>query len=304
MTPLLVQKLPTQWTIPEPESDWHNEPELKESLQACEVITKEHATSFYFSSFPLPREKRWASFAVYAFCRWVDDTIDEEPDPAQVEPATLLDTLDNLFSGKSELPFARAFNAVNRQYDIPKAFYADLIKGCCMDRRPMKIQTYEELEVYCYYVASVVGLMMSKIFGLKDLKGVHQAVEMGIAMQLTNILRDIHEDYQKGRVYVPLEELALFSLDENSIKEKQHADPNWEKFMRFQIERARSHYENASPGLALLSNDGSRLTAKLMARVYGGILEEIEKNHYDIFSKRVYVPTWRKIILALRAIAS
>lgn len=172
-----------------------------------------------------------------------------------------------------------------------------------MDRQPMKIETYDELEVYCYYVASIVGLMMSKVFGLKRIEGVYQAVEMGIAMQLTNILRDIHEDYQKGRIYLPLEELQQFNLTEDALRHPDHNDPHWQQFMQFQIKRARTCYAKANRGLQLLENDGSRLTATLMGTLYGGILSEIERNQYDIFSQRVYVPTWRKLVLCIQVIA-
>lgn len=302
MTPALSAKLPTVWSTPSPEQDWYRNPKLLTSLQSCKAITQQHATSFFFASFPLPKAKKWAAFAIYAFCRWVDDVIDEAPEPAKVKPDDLLASLHAIYAGNSELPFALAFCEVNQQYAIPMAFYTDLIAGCCMDRQPMKIQTYQELEIYCYYVASIVGLMMSKVFGLQHINGVHQAVEMGLAMQLTNILRDIHEDYQKDRIYVPLEELEQFQLTEETLRRQDSHHPNWQQFMQFQIERARACYAKAKPGLKLLANDGSRLTANLMGTIYGGILDEIERNRYDIFSQRVYVPTWRKLGLAMQTI--
>lgn len=303
MTPALLAKLPADWTVPKPEKNWYREPRLHPSFAACKAVTRQHATSFFFASFPLPQEKKWAAFAIYAFCRWVDDVIDEAPDPAAIDPKDLNKQLTEIYAGNSQLPFAPALCAVNHQYAIPQTFYADLIQGCCMDRQPMKIQTYEELEVYCYYVASIVGLMMSKVFGLQSVAGVHQAVEMGIAMQLTNILRDIAEDYKKDRVYIPLEELALFQLDETVIHQQNSKHPNWQKFMRFQIDRARTYYAKASSGLSLLANDGSRLTAHLMSTTYAGILNEIERQNYDIFSSRVYVPTRRKVLRACKAIS-
>ena len=269
----------------------------------CEAITRAHASSFYFASFPLPKPKKCAAFAIYAFCRWVDDTIDEATNPDQLDPRTLFTELDALYSGASHLPFALAFAEVSRQYSIPKAFYVDLIQGCCMDRQPLKIPSYPELEVYCYYVASIVGLMMSKVFGLKEMEGMYQAVEMGIAMQLTNILRDVKEDAQKNRRYLPLDELKMFHLSENQLSGEMPCDEKWQQFMQFQVERAQAYYHAAEPGLALLANDGSRMTVQLMAKVYGGILDEVRRNHYDVFSGRLYVPKSRKICLALPIVA-
>ncbi|MEM9226602.1 MAG: phytoene/squalene synthase family protein [Verrucomicrobiota bacterium] len=302
MTPALRQLLPTTWETPQPDPSWYRDPALKDALAACKATTKEHATSFYFSSFPLSKEKKSAAYAVYAFCRWVDDVIDEAPDPSKVDPAMVSGELDKLLAGESALPFAPAFRAVTEQYGIPKNFYDDLIEGCCMDLRPVLIQTYEQLEVYCYYVASVVGLIMSKLFGLKDLEGVERAVEMGVAMQLTNVLRDVREDFENGRIYLPKEEMVEFNTGPECIAARRVNDPQWTAFMKFQVQRAKDTYAAAEAGLKLLAGDGSRLCARMMSRVYGGILDEIIRHDYDVLTERRYVPTARKVRIAMRAL--
>lgn len=295
-------RLPGTWTPPTPEAGWSRKPELQESLRFCRQATRHHAKSFFFASFPLPREKKSAAYAVYAFCRYVDDLLDETP-PEERQGldffARLNEELEALEKGQSQLPFAPAFAEVNRQYGIERKFYLDLIHGCCRDEQPITINNFAELEVYCYEVASVVGLMMSRIFGLPTLAGVHRAVEMGIAMQLTNILRDVGEDYAKGRIYLPADELAGAGLDPaNWFQQPDH--PAWATFMKGQIERARRYYRAGETGIDLLDNDGSRYTVRLMSRIYGDILRVIEKNRYDVFSRRAYVPTGRKLWIAWR----
>lgn len=302
MTPALIDKLPKHWEVPRPEKGWHKQAALRESWDACKEITREHATSFFFASFPLPEAKKRAAFAVYALCRWFDDVIDESPQDRQPDQVALRKELDAIESGKSLLPFAPAVAEVNHQYAIPRAFWEDLIEGVCMDRQAMIIRNLPQLEIYCYHVASVVGLIMSKLFGLTEIAGVPRAVEMGLAMQLTNILRDVREDFEKGRIYLPTEEMEACGTGPEAIAARRLADAKWEAFMRMQIGRAREYYQGAEAGLAYLANDGSRFTAKLMGRVYGGILGEIERHDYDVFTTRRYVPTWRKGLLALGAL--
>ncbi len=301
MTPALLHKLPAEWEMPRPKKGWHEQAALAGAWESCKEITREHATSFFFASFPLPEAKKRAAFAVYALCRWFDDVIDEAPEGRQPGPERLLAELDAIEAGSSNLPFAPAVAEVNRQYAIPRAFWEDLIEGVCMDTHTMIIRNLDQLEIYCYHVASVVGLIMSKIFGLSDAAGVPRAVEMGLAMQLTNILRDVREDFEMGRIYLPTDEMADYGTGPEAIAARRIGDSAWEAFMKMQIARAREYYRGAEVGLPFLANDGSRFTAKVMGRVYGGILAEIERNGYDVFSARRYVPARRKVLLALGA---
>jgi phytoene synthase len=298
----LAAKLPTNWEAANPERDWHRNPSLRGSFEHCHAITRQHARSFYFSSFPLPEAKKQAAFAIYAFCRHIDDCIDAAPDGAEVPLPTrqkLSADLEAMEAGRSDLPFAPAFAEVNRQYSIPRDYYLDLIAGCCADRGSVDIANFAELELYCYQVASVVGLMMSKVFGLRDAEGASKAIAMGTAMQLTNILRDVGEDFAMGRIYLPRDEREAFGITPEVLRRGENG-PAWQAFVKMQIARARDYYERGEKGLALLPDDGSRLTARLMAEVYGGILGAIERADYDVFSRRCFVSTWRKLGTAFR----
>ncbi len=293
----LAQYLPSEWVAARPEAGWHRNPRLQVALRDCRAITRRHAKSFYFSSFPLPEDKKQAAFAVYAFCRYIDDCIDEVPEDSPVPAPTrqkLIDELAAIERGESALAFAPAFAEVNRQYAIPAAFYHDLIEGCCSDRGAVDIASFAELELYCYRVASVVGLMMSKIFGLREAEGALRAAEMGLAMQLTNILRDVREDALRQRFYLPRDEREAAQISEAQLLSGT-VDPAWQAFCREQIARARDYYRRGEQGLLLLEDDGSRRTATLMARIYGGILDAIERADCDVFSRRCYVSFWRKL---------
>jgi phytoene synthase len=186
------------------------------------------------------------------------------------------------------------------RYGIPQLLFEELIEGVCMDAGPVRIDNFDELHLYCYRVASVVGLMMSRIFGLKDPAGEERAIQMGVAMQLTNILRDVREDLQMNRIYLPAEELGRFGLTEEDLRLGK-VTGSWHEFMKFQIERARRYYREGEKGIHFLAPDGSRMAVALMSRVYSGILSEIERANYDVFRGRVHVSLPRKLGLALQA---
>jgi phytoene synthase len=275
---------------------------LDESFAYCRALTRAHAKSFYFSSVALPRAKKDAAYAVYAFCRFADDLLDEPPAAGKPpSKSRLRETLAGLYAGRAlELPFARAFHETIARYGIDARLFEELIEGVCMDAGPVRIRNFEELHLYCYRVASVVGLMMSHIFGLKVEGGRDRAIEMGVAMQLTNILRDVREDLEMGRIYLPADELEQFGLSESTLRAGQ-ADERWVEFMKFQVERARAYYCAGEAGIPLLEPDGSQFTVALMSTVYAGILDEIERVDYDVFRGRVHVGFGRKLKLAVWA---
>jgi len=279
---------------------------LEESFAYCRALTRFHAKSFYFSSAALPRHKKDAAYAVYAFCRFADDLLDEDRVRTGEEKKAcrqkLRELLDALYQNEDvKLPFAPAFRETVLRYQIPSEYFIELIEGVCMDAGAVRIKTFEELHLYCYRVASVVGLMMSRIFGLKDEKtGCQRAIEMGIAMQLTNILRDVKEDMDKGRIYLPEDEMKRFGCSMEDLAKGVVGDC-WRNFMKFQIERARSYYREGEKGISLLAPDGSRMAVCLMSTIYAGILDEVERVDYDVFKGRVYVSLVRKLLLALRA---
>lgn len=298
-------------------------------------MTAEHARTFYFASHFLGREKRRACYAVYAFCRYVDDLVDEvggevveqsvvtasEPvvSDAGLSVATPCassststvrrlravemwrEELDRVYAGRGgEDPVMIAWADLLERYDIPKEPADQLIEGCVSDlERPVRMADFAELRDYCYKVASTVGLMTGKIFGYEDPAAEGHAIDLGIAMQLTNILRDVGEDAADDRIYLPLDELAEAGIEESEIIEGILSD-RFRAFMRKQIARARDYYASAEKGIAMLEPE-SRRTVRLMSRNYAGILAEIERNDFDVFTRRARVPGWKKLASLFRA---
>jgi len=276
--------------------------DLQESIAHCKSVTRHHAKSFFFCSFALPPVKKDAAYAIYAFCRHADDAIDCCPDPDLLPGIIEALRLEygRVLSGESHEAFAPALrDAVNR-YGIEETHFAELIEGVAMDEQTVRIETWEELRRYCYHVASTVGLVMCPVLGLKDPAGIERAIDLGIAMQLTNILRDVGEDRRMGRIYLPAEELDRFGVEESDLDQRS-ISPALRELMKFQIDRARDYYFRSEPGIALLAADGSQFTTWLMRTVYGGILEEIEKIDYQVLRQRAYVRLPRKFALAGKA---
>jgi phytoene synthase len=279
---------------------------LSLSRAACRAVTRHHAKSFYFASHVLPPQKREDAYAVYAFCRHVDDQVDLAPDEAaKTQAITQLTTLLNVayrtdvpaVGRETGPPWLPAFTETIRRRAIPKAYFGDLLKGVAMDLGRVRIQTWTDLDLYCYRVASVVGLIMVHILTDPAPELLRPARDLGTAMQLTNILRDIGEDWQRDRVYLPADELARYRLSDEDIA-KQRNDELFRAMMRSQIDRARDYYRAAEPGILALPNDGSRYCARLMSTIYGAILDEIERADYEVFDRRARVSRWRKIRLA------
>jgi len=280
---------------------------LKGKYSEYRDYTKHYAKSFYFSSFALPKEKRNAAYAVYAFCRYADNITDiskyESPEFLESKIHYLLETLDEVYKHANDgSKFISDFTLTVKKYDIPKAFFRELVEGVASDIHKKVYYNFEELDVYCYKVASVVGLIMTKIMGYTNEAALEHAVYLGKAMQLTNILRDIADDYSMGRIYLPKEELDKFGYTENDIKYKI-IDERFYAMMKFQINRAREFYRLAEKGINYLPNDGSRSTVKMMSKIYSGILGEIENSNYDIYSKRHYVSTFSKVMMTMKIFA-
>lgn len=277
--------------------------DLAPAYRHCKKVTAEHARTFYFASFFLGKEKRSACYTLYAFCRYIDDLVDEQANTGDsVNERGIRRTverwraeLDGVYAGEGgRSPVMIAWADVLGRYDIPRELPDLLIEGCMSDLRPcVRYETFDQLYDYCYKVASVVGLMTSRIFGYENPEAEARAVDLGIAMQLTNILRDIGEDEQNGRIYLPQRELEEFNLSERTLRERQ-VTPEFREFMRFQIGRARAYYRSANLGIPMLSRE-SRMTVRLMSHNYSRILEEIEGNGYDVFSRRASVPFRSKL---------
>lgn len=267
----------------------------------CRDYTRNFAKSFYFSSFLLPKEKRAAAYAIYTFCRYADNIVDVHG--KNINPGIrqqfdeLKEFLDDIYNSNNiNSKYFSAFAETIKKYNIPQKYFLELIEGVCMDTERSRYSTFAELENYCYKVASVVGLIMTEIFGYTHKAALPYAVYLGKAMQLTNILRDINEDYLMNRVYLPQDELKCFEYSEREIKGSIIND-NFSMMMRFNIDRARAYYELASHGFPYLTNDGSRTTVVLMYKIYSGILNEIENCGYDVYSGRRFVSTAQKLRL-------
>jgi len=281
---------------------------LSASRDACRRMTRHHAKTFYFASHVLPAQKRSDAYAVYAFCRYVDDQIDLAPD----EPARLraLADLSHLLhaaylpgtdaeSLEASLPWLRAFRETINRRAIPAAYFEDLLQGVEMDRGRVRLQTWSELDRYCYHVAGVVGLIMVHVLAEPAPELLKPARDLGTAMQLTNILRDIAEDWQRDRLYLPADELEKFGLTADDIAHQRTGD-SFQAMMRFQIGRARACYSQAEPGILALPTDGSRFCARLMSTIYEAILDEIERAGFQVYQGRVRVSFPRKLWLALK----
>jgi phytoene synthase len=276
---------------------------LEASERYCRENTRRHARSFYFASFALPKNKKVAAYSIYAFCRYLDDLIDlHRPGRDGAELVTRVrEEFTRLVSGEvAGPPFALAFANTVKLYRIPPEPFLDLTRGVLMDAGPVSLQTWDDLRRYCYYVASVVGLAMCPVLGLAGSHGAEHAVELGVAMQLTNILRDIREDWERGRVYLPAEELARFGVDVEDLARCRVTEA-FRHLMQFQIARARAFYLRSESGIPMLADDGSRLTVWMMRHIYAGILEEIETQNFDVFRKRAATSLARKVALAGRA---
>jgi phytoene synthase len=271
---------------------------LISSYEECRLYTRYYAKSFYFSSFLLPKEKRNAAYAVYSFCRYADNIVDKagKNSLAETEKSidSLLENLDEVYSGRSVNDGFSAFGNMVRKFEIPKHYFTELVEGVSMDMKTKRYKTFAELEHYCYKVASVVGLIMSEIFRYSNSAALEYAVHLGKAMQLTNILRDIHDDYKMNRVYIPQDELSGFGYSEEDIGNKV-INKNFISLIKHQIERAKQLYDVAEKGIPYLTNDGSRTTVVLMLKIYSGILNKIEEKKYDVYSGRVYVSRAEKI---------
>jgi 15-cis-phytoene synthase len=259
---------------------------LKRAYADCRELTALHSRSFYLASCLLPAAKRPAIWALYAFCRMSDDIVDQ---PAADVNAVLAHWRRRML-GCSPRPddlVALAWADTQAHYDIPLRYAEQLIDGVATDLHQTHYATFADLATYAYRVASTVGLMSMHIIGFSGKEAIPYAIKLGVALQLTNILRDVAEDWRAGRVYLPQDELAAFDLSAADLAAGQVGD-RWRAFMRFQIARNRSLYREAWPGIALLHPQG-RLAIGAAARFYEGILDDIERRDYDIFTGRARV---------------
>ena len=265
----------------------------------CEKISRLHARTFALASRLLPAHKRRAAFALYAFCRVADDLVDSAESGCGELVAQQLAQyerqLDAALAGRGTGPVFREVARVVREYNIPGDPLHELLQGVARDLTPRRYETWDALELYCQGVASSVGEMCTHVFGLANTdqpreRVVQYARALGVAMQLTNILRDVGEDAQRGRCYLPEADLALFGLtvDEVLNNPQLGRDTRYRHMMVFEIARARSLYRVAAPGISMLARD-AQSCASACARGYAGILSAIEEQNFDTISSRARV---------------
>ena len=275
-------------------SYWAGDDSLRSAYKQAEVITAEHSKSFHFASGLLPEEKRSAVRALYAFCRTVDDIVDEVE--SKKDRDFELDYWRNIVqtaSSSADDLVAAAWADTLTRYHIPRHYALQLIDGVARDLSQTRYQTFDDLATYCYGVASTVGLMSMYIVGFKSHDAVKYAIKLGVALQMTNILRDVGEDYRNGRLYLPREELIQYGIREQDIAEGRVTD-NWRQFMRFQIDRTRTLYKESWAGVKMLEREG-QLAIGAASTFYSGILDDIEKHDYNVFTRRASLSAWGKI---------
>ena len=258
--------------------------------QQCSEIARAHGRTFFLASRFLPPDRRRAIHATYAYCRIADDIADRSVNV--VAAAHALDTWERQLDEPTD-PIAVAFAMVRACHGVPVEAVREMLAGVRMDLAPCRFATWEDLRLYCYRVAGTVGLMVAPILGCQDDDALPHAIDLGIAMQLTNVLRDIGEDARRGRLYLPLEDLAAFGCDPEAILDGRPSG-RFADLLAFEIARARTLYADARKGLPALSPSG-RLTALAGSELYASILTRIEEMDYDVLDTRAHVSTRRKL---------
>lgn len=262
-------------------------------------LTRKSRSNFYYAFLFLPRAQREALYALYAFCRIVDDVVDlgGTPELQRKEIERWREEIARCFEGSPEHPVARHLAEAARRFPIPRSALEDILDGVEMDLDRSRYETFDDLHPYCYRVAGAVGLCCIEIFGYSDARTREYAVNLGVALQLTNIMRDVQADAERGRVYLPQEDLRRFGVSVEDLRAGNYT-PAFVELMRFEARRARQFYERA--WAALPSQDARRLVAaEIMGRIYFALLQAIEARQFRVFGQRVTLPVSRKLAIAL-----
>ena len=270
-------------------------PTIAAAYDHCQAVTRREARNFYFAFVTLPKPRRRAIYAAYAFARLADDIADgAAPTAVKAEQlGELRAGLRRALEGAPDGPVMTALTDAADAYAIDPALFEQIIDGVEMDLSPRRYETFEELRAYCYLVASVVGLVCVEIFGYADARARETAVDLGLAMQLTNIIRDVREDRDAGRVYLPQEDLRRFGYTEEAMASGVVND-EFAGLMRFQAERARAYFESSKPLVSYLALR-SRACPAVLHALYYRLLDRIEQRGFDVFSERVRLSSAEKL---------
>ncbi len=266
--------------------------------QYCQDKTASSGSSFYYSFLFLSRPRRRAITALYAFCREVDDVVDDNrtPEVSRVKLQWWKDEIDRLFDGQPQHPVTRALQSAITEFDLPREYFIEIIDGMEMDLEQQRYATFKELSLYCYRVASVVGLLSAEIFGYRDRHTLKYARDLGLAFQLTNILRDVGEDARRGRIYLPHEDLQRFGVQEADLLQGKET-PGFYQLMAFEAQRAREFYQRAHAHLPETDRRAQR-AGLIMSRIYERLLNELEKDGFHVLTRRINLTALAKLWLA------
>jgi phytoene synthase len=272
------------------------------SYRYSREIARRSGSNFYLSFFFLPRERRNGISAVYAFSRLVDDAVDEAKEEAQAREEIRLwrRRLHLCYNGAEAFdhPILPELKDAIGRFRIPKNYFLDLLTGVEMDLAKRRYETFRELETYCYHVAGTIGLLCNAVFGLDEERARRYAVLLGTAFQLTNILRDVGSDLERGRLYLPREELREFGVAESDLIERK-VSPRFLQLMRFQAERAEGYFQKAFKTLPA-DERKKLLPAEIMAAVYRRLLEKLRRENFPVFEKKVSLSKPEKLWLVLK----
>jgi len=273
---------------------------LASSYEYCRGIARSRAKNFYYSFVLLSKEQKNAMCAIYAFMRYCDD-LSDEPGAAAGPIERWREDLSQALAGEttSPSPLWPAFRDAVERYRIPHAYFYEMIDGVLSDLDPRRIQTFDELYRYCYQVASVVGLTIIHIFGFESPKALPLAEKCGIAFQLTNILRDVREDAERGRIYIPQEDLARFGVSVEDLREGRESE-SFARMMDFEAARARGYYDESRPLLKLI-HKSSRSSLWALITIYSTLLDRIRQSNYAVLARRIRLSTFEKSCIVLRA---
>jgi phytoene synthase len=273
---------------------------VTESREYCARIARTRAKNFYYSFVLLSTEQKNAMCAIYAFMRYCDD-LSDEPGAAAAPIERWREDLTQALAGKTDStsPLWPAFQDAVQRYGIPHQYFYEMIDGVLSDLQPRRIETFDELYHYCYQVASVVGLTITHIFGFDSPEALPLAEKCGIAFQLTNILRDVREDAERDRIYLPAEDLARFGVTAEDLREGRRTE-SFARMMDFEAARARRYYDESRPLIGLV-HKGSRSSLWALITIYSNLLERIRKSNYDVLARRIRLSTLEKSFIVLRA---
>ncbi len=271
--------------------------DLREAYERCRLVTKRNAKNFYYAFLTLPAAKRRAIYATYAYCRLCDDIADEDiPDERKLE--LFSDTrrrLELMRADASDHPVFAALGDTVERYGIPHRYFEEILDGVEMDLTWSRFRDFDELREYCYKVASAVGLVCIEIFGYRDASAREHAVDLGLAMQLTNIIRDVKEDAERGRIYIPLDEIQACGYSERELLSGV-MNESFLRLMRSQSARAREHFQRGRRLLPLLSGT-SRACPAVLHDIYSALLDQIERGGFRVFDGRASLNTRRKLFI-------